>query len=312
MNQFYAQSWLYVHYLHSERELSLRLGKYLDLVNSGEEALAAFEKGFGVSPEDFHEAARDYWQENKFKVQQFKPKAEFMAVPLKVEKISKPELNIQMALGQRAFLRKKNANSYAKKLNSYENKIGQTAQSLAARAAYFITKEDYEQAELYAKSALGQDMDSVKALRMMGDVYFNKSHVNAFEDLEDTEPKLYTLNDEMKKSINYFDMALRKSPNDYLSVTHMVNVYGSSDIPVTSSAEAAASTYEARYWDANDVGGSLDLANIHMKSGNEEKACDYFTTAKQQAETDPNKDKSSLYNRVQLMMKSFGSKCGIS
>jgi len=312
LNQFYAQGWLYVHYLHSNKELSPRLGDYLKLVNSGVEPIKAFEQGFGISPKQFHKEARKYFRDNKFKVQQFQPKQEFMDVKVKRKKLTKPELNMKMALGQRAFLSKRNSSDFAKKLNSYEGEKGQTLESLAARASYFITTEDYDQAVNYSQSALAKDPNSVEALRIVGDAYFHKSHHEAFKDLENEDPRVYTLNDDMKKSVSYFERALRQNDEDYASVTHMVSLYGSSDIPVTSMARNAALVFEEVYWDSNDVSGTLDLARIHLKSGKTSQACEYFQTAKSQAENDPKKDKSMLYNRVKLMVPNFSEKCDLS
>jgi len=312
LNQFYAQGWLYVHYLHSNKELSPRLGDYLNLVNSGVEPIKAFEQGFGISPQEFHKAARKYFRDNKFKVQQFQPKAEFMDVKVKRKRLSKPELSMKMALGQRAFLSKRNASDYAKKLNSYESEKGQTAQSLSARASYFITKEDYDQALTYSQSALAKAPNSVESLRVVGDVYFHKSNHEAFKDLKDADPRVFKVNDDMKKSISYFERALRQNDEDYASVTHLVSLYGVSDIPLTSAARNAALVFEEIYWDSNDVSGTLDLANIHMKSGKISEACEYFITAKLQAENDPKKEKSRLYNRVKLMKPDFSDKCDLS
>ncbi len=312
MNQFYAQSWLYVHYLHSNRELSSRFGDYLNRINVGEEPLEAFENGFGVSPEAFHEAAQEYWYDNKFKVQQFQPKGDFLEIPMKIERISEAELDLQMALGQRAFLGEDNLKSYIKRLNSYEKKEEQTAQTLAAYVPYFINLKDYDQAETYALFALSKAPESVETLRMAGDAYFHKSHDKEFEELEDTDPRIYTMNEDMTKAIDYFKRTLDKSDEDYNAVIHMVSAYGSSDFPITSDARKAALTYEALYWDANDVKGSLDLANILMKSGDTDEACDYFATARQQVNTDPAKDKNYLANHVEDMMSTFGAKCGLN
>lgn len=312
LNQFYAQSWLYVHYLHSNRELSSRLGPYLELVNSGVEPVKAFEDGFGVSAQDFHDAARKYFEDDKFKVQQFQPKAEFMAVNVKRKRLSKPQLNMKMALGQRSFLGKNTVNSYGKKLSSFESEAGQTAQSLSARASYYINKQEFDEAVSYANSALAQDPNGLEPLRVMGDVYFHKSHDLKFEELEDTDPRTFELNEDMIKSIQYFEAALRQNDEDYTSVTHMMSIYGASDIPVTAAARYAAIVYEDAYWDANDVSGTLNLSNILIKSGKISQACEYFSTAKKQAETDPNKDKYSLYNRVKLMQPTFSEKCDLS
>ncbi len=312
LNQFYAQSWLYVHYLHSEKELSSRLGYYLELINSGEEPIKAFEEGFGITPQEFHEAARDYFEDDRFNVQQFQPKAEFMAVNMKSTRLSKAELNLQMALGQRSFVNKKTMNDYGKKLNVFEKKNGQTAESLAARATYFINAQDFDQAVLYSQAALSQDPDGIEPLRVMGDVYFHKSHDLKFEDLEDTEPRIFELNDDMKKSIQYFEAALLENDEDYTAVSHMMSIYGASDIPVTPVATYAAEVYEDVYWDSNSVSGTLDLSNILMKSGKTIRACEYFKTAKKQAETDPNRDKFSLYNRVKLMEPNFSGQCDLT
>jgi len=309
LNQFYAQGWLYVHYIHSDKELSYRFSDYLKRINSGQEAISAFEEGFGVTVEDFHKSARKYWYDNEFKVQQFKPKPEFLKVDTRVETLSKAEFDLQMALGQRSFLSKKTQNSFSKKLNSYEKKKGQTAQSLGARASYFISKEDYDQALLYSQSALGKNPKSLEALRMNGDVYFHKSHHDKFKDMEDTEPRTFVLNDDMKKAINYFEEALRISPDDYTSISHMVLAYGSSDMKPTATANSAASIFESIYWDANDVNGSLNLANIFLKARKHKKACDYFQTAKKQAENDKNKDKFPFAKRVENMMPDFNQVC---
>jgi len=312
LNQFYAQSWLYVHYLYSNKELNMRLGDYLDRLDAGEEPISAFENGFGITTKEFHKAAKRYFKDDEFIVQQFQPPAEFLTIPMSVKRISKPELDLQMALGQRSFLSKRTLNAYAKKLNSYETKVGQTPQSLAARASYFINKEDYEKAEQYAMGALGQDRNSVEALRMVGDTFFHKSHAEEFKDLEDTEPRIFMLNEDMKKSISYFEMALAQSPTDYTSVTHMISIYGSSDIPLTSAARASAKIFERTYWKPDNITGSLDLANIHRKDGKIASACNYFETASQQAKTAENSDKSPLTNRVKLMAEKFKSFCAVS
>ncbi|MDB2439011.1 hypothetical protein N9W89_09870 [Hellea sp.] len=312
LNQFYAQGWLYVHYLHSDKELSNRLGPYLELVNSGVEPVKAFEQGFGISAQDFHDAAREYFENNKFEVQQFQPNDDFMEVAISRKRLTKAELDMKMALGQRSFLNKSTLNSYGKKLSSFESEAGQTAQSLSARATYYINKQEFDMALQSAQAALAMDPDGLEPLRVMGDVYFHKSHDLEFEDLEDTDPRTYTLNEDMKKSVEYFEAALRQNDEDYTSVSHMMSIYGAADTPVTSVARYAAIVYEDVYWDANDVGGTLNLSNIYMKSGKTKEACEYFDTAKKQAETDPNKDKSSLYNRVKLMEPNFTGKCASS
>ena len=130
--------------------------------------------------------------------------------------------------------------------------------------------------------------------------------------MEPTEPRLFKFNDDLKQSIKYFDAALIENDEDYTSVSHLMSIYGASDIPLTSSALVAAEVYESVYWDANDVNGTLNLSNILLKSGNTTRSCEYFQTVKKQAENVPNRKKSRLFNRVKLMEPRFSDKCDLT
>jgi len=245
LNQFYAQGWLYVHYLHSDKQLSSRLGDYLALVNSGVEPLKAFEGGFGMTPKDFHKAARKYFEDDEFKVQQFQPRPEFLEVKVKRKRLTKGELGLQMALAQRLFVGKKTANGFAKKLNAFESEKGQTAESLAARVTYFIHEEDFDEAVQYAQSAMAMDPNGIEPLRVMGDAYFHKSVDLKFKDLEDGDALRFEMDDDLKKSVQYFEAAMRKDDADFTSVQHLLQIYGSSDIPVTAAGQQAAAVSSA-------------------------------------------------------------------
>ena len=107
MNQFYAQSWLYVSYLQANTKLNRRLGAYLELIRGGNDPIEAFEEGFGVKAKDFHKAAKKYFESDKFSVQQYRPGPDFFKVKVSRKKLSAGEVNMQMALGQRNFLYKK-------------------------------------------------------------------------------------------------------------------------------------------------------------------------------------------------------------
>ncbi|MBT6305382.1 MAG: hypothetical protein HOJ18_04145, partial [Rhodospirillaceae bacterium] len=88
-------------------------------------------------------------------------------------------------------------------------------------------------------------------------------------------------------------------------------IYGSSDIPLTSAARNAAIVYEEVHDKGFDPFQTLNLANVYLKSGKLTSACKYFETVKKQAETDPNKDKYSLFNHVELLKPSFEEQCEI-
>jgi hypothetical protein len=146
---------------------------------------------------------------------------------------------------------------------------------------------------------------------VLGDIYFHKSHDSKFEELEDTEPRLYTLNEDLEISINHFETVLKYNDEDFTSTDHLLRIYGSSDIPLTSAARNAAIVYEEVHDKGFDPFQTLNLANVYLKSGKLTAACKYFENVKKQAETDPNKDKYSLFNHVELLKPSFEEQCEI-
>jgi len=268
MNQFYAQSWLYVSYLQANTKLNRRLGAYLELIRDGNDPIEAFEEGFGIKAKDFHKAAKKYFESDKFSVQQYRPGPDFFKVKVSRKKLSAGEVNMQMALGQRNFLYNKSTRpAYVKKINSFEKEFGQTSQSLNARSLYYQYNENFDDAISYAKSALGLDTDNVNSLRVLGDIYFHKSHDSKFEELEDTEPRLYTLNEDLEISINHFETVLKYNDEDFTSTDHLLRIYGSSDIPLTSAARNAAIVYEEVHDKGFDQFQTLNLANVYLKSG---------------------------------------------
>ena len=311
MNQFYAQSWLYVSYLQSNTQLNRRLGSYLDLIRGGNDPIEAFEEGFGMKAKDFHKAAKKYFESGKFSVQQYRPGPDFLKVKVSRKKLSAGELNLQMALGQRNFLREKSTRpAYAKKINSFEKEFGQTSESLNARSLYHQYTENFDDAISYAKSALGLDPDNINSIRVLGDAYLSK-YGSKFEELDDTEPRLFTLNDDLETSIKYFETILEQNDEDFISVSRLLLIYGSSDIPLTAAARNAALVYEEVHDKGFNPLQTLNLANVYLKSGKIKSACKYFEVAKNEAETSKLYKDTPLLNQVQLLKPSFEEQCEI-
>jgi len=57
---FYAQSWLFTHYLFSNNERLRKGYLYLNAISAGEDPIAAFEPAFGMSPDAFYDELRRY------------------------------------------------------------------------------------------------------------------------------------------------------------------------------------------------------------------------------------------------------------
>ncbi len=58
--QFYAQAWLATHYLFDHPDRARGFDKYIASLNSGGDAMGAFEPAFGVTPQEFDKELRAY------------------------------------------------------------------------------------------------------------------------------------------------------------------------------------------------------------------------------------------------------------
>ena len=65
--QFYAQTWLTVHYLRNEEKYKGKLADYVQRLNKGEQSLPAFEAAMGLTPEAFEVELKAYYKKNKYK-----------------------------------------------------------------------------------------------------------------------------------------------------------------------------------------------------------------------------------------------------
>jgi tetratricopeptide (TPR) repeat protein len=182
---------------------------------------------------------------------------------------------------------------------------------LNARSLYHQYNENFDDAISYAKSALGLHPDNVNSLRVLGDAYLSKSHSSKFEELDDTEPRLFTLNDDLETSIKYFETILEQNDEDFTSVSRLLLIYGSSDIPLTAAARNAALVYEEVHDKGLNVLNTLFLANVYLKSGKIKSACEYFEVAKNESETSNDYKDTPLLNHVQLLNPSFEEQCEI-
>jgi tetratricopeptide (TPR) repeat protein len=58
--QFYAQSWLAVHYLFRRPERAAGFDKYIQALHEGGDPIRSFEPAFGITPQAFDKELRDY------------------------------------------------------------------------------------------------------------------------------------------------------------------------------------------------------------------------------------------------------------
>ena len=139
---FYAQSWLYVHYLQSHPDLGGRLPDYLANLKAGMNPTKAFEEGFGISVPEFHALAEEYWDKNAYGVVSFEPQGDFTEVAVTTTPISKSDLALAQLPAQMAFMRDGKQKSLARRIKAAAREHAGDPVLQYARATLAIGEED--------------------------------------------------------------------------------------------------------------------------------------------------------------------------
>ena len=165
--QFYAQTWLATHYLRNEEKYAGKLTEYVRRLNKGERNLPAFKAAMGVTPEEFETELKAYYKKNKYNVTRFKTTDQDIPTPT-MRQLSAQEAEMAKLSAMRSFVfTSERRDAVVKAFEAYENKYGESAESLAAKAdlmAYNAkTKEAYMAAREMAETALALDPENIEA-----------------------------------------------------------------------------------------------------------------------------------------------------
>ena len=281
MNNFYAQSWLYVHYLQSHPELGGKLPDYIDAIKRGTGSVAAFEAAFGLSLADFHSRAVAYFDANAFEVIAFEPQGDFMAVDVTVTPISRSRLAYEQLAGQMAFLSDRNDGRFEKLIELAAKEHAGDPLVSSARAALAVQQEDYGQAVSAAQRALAARPDDAVLLRTLADARFHQlQQGGANADLPDDAVRVLPSGAAFTDMADGFARVLELLPDDRTAATHLLTAYAMSDAPITPTARRAVETVEDKHMTRRLPGMALDLAAFHLRAGNTERGCSYLGFAR--------------------------------
>lgn len=166
-SQFYAQTWLAMHYLRHEEKYKGKLVEYVRRLNRGEKTIPAFEAAMGVTPEEFETELKAYFKKNKYKVTKFTTADEDIPAPA-LRILTDKEAEIARLSAMRSFVFTPGRSvTVIKAYEAYETEFGKSADTLLAKAdlkALLARKnEDYEAARDLAEEALTLEPDNVEA-----------------------------------------------------------------------------------------------------------------------------------------------------
>ena len=277
--QFYIQSWLYVHYLQSHPELGEKLPDYLALLKRGTNPIKAFEDGFGITVADFHELAEAYWDADAFEVVSFKPQGNFLDVDVSVTPISKSDLALAELPAQIAFTNDNTRKVLSKRIKLAEQDHAGDPAIAGAKAALAMSKKDYSDAITAAGAALASEPDNILLHRILGESHFHRLQSGgANADLPKGELWVLPYNAEFETMVGHFERVLEEKPDDSLALRRMLTAHATSDAPMTQAARDAVAAFEDDYTDGETY-FAIDLALVHFKDGRVEHACGYYDYA---------------------------------
>ena len=309
IGKFYGQSWLYVHYMQNTPELGRKLPVYLENLEAGQDPLPAFEAAYGMTVKAFHSKARQYWAENAFPVMQFKASETLLNPDISVKRLNENQALLAYAEGQQNFMSKKTAKSLLKKFDKISGPLSSSPDVLFGKGHSAMFLEDYDRAKNYVSQGLEQSPKNIEMLSLWGDIHYH--------ELTDAASKATSKGDIMRLSgafdakpvITHFENALSVDPDDFTAVTHLVNLYGRSNSPLSPIGKKAAERMAQSYLRPSDVGAHLDLANIYMQNIDNRIACAFYGIAKARVSTYDDKKVNDDFARAEVFGRAH-PECG--
>jgi len=255
---FYAQSWLAVHYLLSNKEDAAKIRNYIDTLNSENRPKNAFEAAFGRPPEEFHLQLKEYYKQNSYSVAKIIPKRIISEASLQVRKISTGEALFHKAESMRYFRGGEKPSQEI--INVYlqaAKKLGKTPAILAGIAELKTWQDDFTGAESYINSALALAPNDQNVNHIAGMILVYKNE-------DQTAPANL---EELKRARKHLKTAMRGNPDNISAHFYYVKTYYLSNKPPSAQALASAELALNYYRSRNFVKSNLILASVLMRGG---------------------------------------------
>lgn len=257
---FYAQSWLAVHYIQNNPDMSKRYLDYIARLNKGEESIEAFEASMGLTVAEFEKILRAYVRANRFNAIKFNASKSPDDFKVSVKEISKAEGLRHLADVTLAF--SSNDKGFARTIAAYdkaEAALGKTPAILVGRADIASANSDYDQVEALTAQVLALAPQNLEIRRVAGSAL-----VQAYEDGERGADALTTARGYLKEVL----AAVPKDP----SANYFYALSYRQDRSPPDDAVSAARSALRYYRDGRYMNSNLALAEVFIKGGDLQNA----------------------------------------
>ncbi|GGD07402.1 hypothetical protein [Aquisalinus flavus] len=290
-NMFYGISWIAVHYIQNTPELSSRLGDYIGLINQGVEPTEAFEKGFGITQDEFADLLRDYWRANRFASVQFRYTEEIFKDTIEVRRLDRQDFDLIMLGGKRIFYPhgddgKKARRTIARNLDDLEERHGPAPVIARARMALALSAKDHGDAVARGEAAIAAFPGSPDAHLTAGDAYYHR-----YADTEDPDPV------DLEKARYHLGEVVKADPTNPTATGHYISTF-TFDRSQPDALALGAVDFLASYrrnpvfWQTH-----LELGEVLLLAGEPERACSHIAKVAQWVRRDAERAAEEAANR---------------
>ncbi len=261
--QFYSQSWLAAHYIHSTPGLSAKMTEYINLLNSPEKPENAFEMAFEETPKDFGKKVKAYFKKNDYQALVTTFNQGFELPKVTTRALSEGEAAYKRAEMVSWFRADEAANSKVE--DSLDRAIkagGPRGDIYRAQALLASRRGKHDEAKAMITKALERDGKDYRTLQAAGMI-----NMANYED-EDTpeDAKL------VKEARDYFFDSMVANPDNLAAHYHYAASYA--ELGDKPDKQAVSSAIEsALYYRSNQlIEENMKLADVLARGGEKDIA----------------------------------------
>lgn len=252
-SQFYAQSWLAVHYIMSHEDMRKGLRNYLSRLGENENSLEAFTAAFEMTPKQFGARLKAYYKDNKYKVSGYHTDFDPDSIVVDVRELSDAASDYYFAEAARNFRLNHDLVKTAAIFDALPAQGALAGNIWAGRAAIRAEQKDYTGAQEAMKKALAAVPEDLALHQIAGEILIMQYS---------EERKTFLL----EAARDHFAKVLGANPDDPRANYQYAVSCGQVDCP-EETARRAALLAQSYFRNAAFAGTNLNLAGALHDAG---------------------------------------------
>ena len=256
--QFYSQSWLAAHYIHSTPGLAGKMTKYIDMLNAPDTPENSFEIAFEMTPAEFGKKVKAYYKKNDYRalVTTFEQGFELPDVTTRV--LSEGEAAYKRGEMISWFRADESANQKVENSLDRASKGGGPAEDIyRAKALLESRRGNHDEAKEMIMKALELDGKDFRNLQVAG-------MVNMADYADEDTPEDAKL---VKEARDYFFDSMVANPDNLAAHYHYAASFAETDEKPDAQAVSSAIESALYYRSGQLIEQNMNLAEVLARGG---------------------------------------------